>query len=288
MTSGQPDLRHPLGREIADPEVLHDKCGRVFKFYCRHSDAAVVKVDTLLTDRNVALGMIARTYGLRTTVPDLSPKVDREDPTIEIVSVWGGAVKHEMLDKVGSKTGWTRGEVFETCKDRKFEYEGVHPKIQDEDHDRAKVNILCTVELDYLNWYGDSGAPVFRYYSWDGRAQLRGIHFGHEKWTDNYRHRGWMSPCDQLYKDLGSGRGMGRNWHALWFYDPGLPRSTWISGPSKVHPDAEPCTWQANTEGGMNPLQLHLVRALPGQVEDDHGQGRGVGIPGRHLQGRNW
>ena len=115
------------------------------------------------------------------------------------------------------------------------------------------MKILCSVELDYYNDAGDSGAPVFRYYS-TGRAQLRGIHFAREDWEDHFRNRGWMSPFDQLDKDLGGDRGMGYDWHALWFYDPGNPRSTWISGPTEVHPDAKPCTWRANADGGMPPF----------------------------------
>ncbi len=281
MTVGQPGVvRNPVGKEVADPEVLHDKCGKwPFKYYCRHSDAAVVKVDTLLTDRSVALGMIARTReGIRRrqeSEPPLHIEVDPEDPTIEIVSVWGGAVKHEMLDKVGFVTGWTRGEVLETCKDENVPYEGVHPDIQDNDGDKATVKILCTVQLDYYNKKGDSGAPVFKYYSWSGRAQLRGIHFLHGRYEVHYRDRAWMSPFDQLDKDLGSDRGMGRDWHALWFYDPGLPRSTWISGPRKVHPDAEPCTWRADADGGMTPFNYTwsglfwgTSRTITGKVEE--------------------
>ncbi|MCE2398271.1 MAG: hypothetical protein J4F34_04395 [Gemmatimonadetes bacterium] len=272
MTVSQPNLRDPVGKEVADPEVLHDKCGKIFKYYCRYSDAAVVKVDTLLTDRNVALGKIARTNGVRERQVTLPSRigVDPENPTIEIVSVWGSAVKHEMLDKVGFRTGWTRGEVLETCDDEKFRYGGVHPDIQDHDSDSATVNILCSVKLDYINRTGDSGAPVFRYYSSTGRAQLRGIHFGHYGAI-----RAWMSPFVQLDKDLGSDRGMGSDWHALWFYDPGNPRSTWISGPRRVHPDAKPCTWRADADGGMTPfnytwsgLFLGRSKTTTGKVEE--------------------
>jgi hypothetical protein len=82
------------------------------------------------------------------------------------------------IDKMGRTTGWTWGEVTETCVDIPdwfVEYYG------------PGTSLLCQTEANYNSDPGDSGAPVFTWPLYGDEVTLRGIHVG--RYT---REDGWV------------------------------------------------------------------------------------------------
>ena len=220
---GQPDSlddQH-VGYETFDPETRRcSKWRPFFRHDCRESDAALIAVTA---DSGIALGDIARTTERKDCASDCKIKIDPANPVIRIGSARRTNMVNDELDKVGAKTGWTYGDVKETCKDKRQE---------------GGVYVLCSDMISFKVREGDSGAPVFEYYSDAGTAQLRGVVWGRDEGKD----WGAISSLEQIEKNLGR----------LWAYDPGDPRVDSIAGPKVVPPD-HMCRWTART-GGMGPL----------------------------------
>ena len=159
---GQPDTLNIVGYETLDPRVR--RCWKwrpFFRHDCRDSDAALISVTT---DAGMALSEIGRTTFRADCAEDCSITIDTANPIIHITSTRGSNMDNDELDKIGAETGWTYGDVVETCVDKRQE---------------GGTYILCTDMIDFKVREGDSGAPVFRYNS-DGTAQLRGLVWGHD------------------------------------------------------------------------------------------------------------
>ena len=217
---GQPDTLNIVGYETLDPGVR--RCWKwrpFFRHDCRDSDAALISVTT---DAGMALSEIGRTTFRADCAEDCSITIDTANPIIHITSTRGSNMDNDELDKIGAETGWTYGDVVETCVDKRQE---------------GGTYILCTDMIDFKVREGDSGAPVFRYNS-DGTAQLRGLVWGHDEGED----QGAISSLEQIAKNLGR----------LWVIDPGEPFIDSIAGPKIVPPD-HMCVWSAGT-AGMDPL----------------------------------
>lgn len=220
---GQPDSISAdlVGHEMLDPETR--RCAKwrpFFRHDCRESDAALIAVTA---DRGIALGDIARTDERADCASGCSITVEPTNPVIRISSAKRSNLDNDELDKVGAETGWTYGNVEETCKDKRQE---------------GGVYVLCTDMIDFKVREGDSGAPVFRYNSSDSTAQLRGVVWGWDEGED----WGAISSLEQIEMNLGH----------LWVLDPGEPVLDSIAGPKIVPPD-HVCRWSANTMG-MGPL----------------------------------
>lgn len=164
-----------IGQELYDPPAY--SCWAVNG--CRKSDAAIIKAEA-----TIDLGTIARTeqyswdpsqYG--------SLEIDHDNPVFTITSKAYDNLEGEFLDKVGHKSGWTYGEVLETCSDVTL----TDGYLRE-----------CSDKVEAMADEGDSGSPAF-FWKADGSAELRGVVFGSN--VGNYY---WMSDLRQIEGDLGS------------------------------------------------------------------------------------
>lgn len=167
-----------IGTEILDPPGWN--CG---VWTCRHADAALISAD-----RPMAFGKIARTTERTTADQSGGPlTIDHGNPTFTITGRRNDVFENEPLDKVGTRTGWSHGNVEDTCTDVFFD---------DDDWMR-----LCSDRVDFAVDGGDSGSPVFSVKP-DGTVDLRGIVFG--KWWNGLGDvDGFMSDLRQIERDLG-------------------------------------------------------------------------------------
>jgi hypothetical protein len=155
---GQPDATQPIGFEVLDPPLFDSRytssCppGRE----CRYGDAALFR---LYGDVMWDFARIAH--------------VD-ENLTILGTRTMNGeayALMGEIAHKVGKTTGLTTGEVTATCADVPqflFRY-GTY--------DDTNRTMLCQRKARYTTRLGDSGAPVYLFYT-NGYRDAVGINWG--------------------------------------------------------------------------------------------------------------
>jgi hypothetical protein len=143
-----------IGTEIADPTYTRDKCppgvrGKV----CRWSDSAYSeRAAGVSADQ----GFIARTDSVNTGSLTIAGQ-------FRIVSE-GASLKGQVVNKVGRTTGWTQGQVTDTC---------VNVAVSG-----SRILQLCQDIVSANVGAGDSGSPVFAISSGNGDVQLRGILWG--------------------------------------------------------------------------------------------------------------
>ena len=165
-----------IGWEIEDPALLSPGSGGCPSQPggCRYSDASffVYESDTLPEGFTIA----------RTTNSSGSTTVSSEHPRF-LVSGTNVDFPYEGLEvhKIGWRTGWTVGEVTNTCVDAQA---------------TDGIVRLCSMQADYSSDFGDSGSPVF---TWDGDSnyiEVVGIHWG------AYPNGGDALYCSWLYVQL--------------------------------------------------------------------------------------
>lgn len=157
------DIYHLLARESVDPAPLGmQDCGPFIYIPCRYSDAAF---STIEDTANVRRGAVARplsyvsAWGTNgTLVVDTTLRFF----AVTSVATSGTVEAGDYLMKVGQTTGWSEGEVLETCADRLFT-------------DNKKR--LCLIVSEYYASGSDSGAPVF-FGSAGNNIMLVGVHAG--------------------------------------------------------------------------------------------------------------
>ncbi len=127
-----------IGTEIADPLYTKDKCPRSLRGkLCRYSDSAFAQHDpAVITDP----GLLARTDGANTGSLTIAG-------SFRIVGE-SAALKGETVNKVGRTTGWTQGQVTDTC---------VNTGVLG-----SRIVQLCQDFVSAGVGAGDSGSPVFR------------------------------------------------------------------------------------------------------------------------------
>lgn len=221
----QPLYGHQVGSEILDPPSY--PCSYPVS-PCRNSDAAMIQAHV-----PIDLGLIARTtqaspIGCEHCAEPLT--IDPTQPVFVIGARNDNVFENETLNKVGRTTGWTRGNVEDTCDDYKSGLAGANdPWIKQ-----------CSDRVDFSIDGGDSGSPVFSLAP-NGTAVLRGIVFASQTCCLGY-HDAWMSDLNQIEKDLGP----------LVVHDPGPP-SVSIIGPSVVRPNVY-CSWNGIVTNGVPPF----------------------------------
>lgn len=244
---GQPGKWDIVGAEAVDPGthscwVWNNWLWPITKFWprCRHSDAALMTVDSALMGEKkfrIDLGKIGRTIeksNCESCYPSL--KIDSLNPTITITSTHDAVVDNEILHKIGRTTGWTYGAVESTCVDWLLASDWVVRE--------------CSDRVDYQSDDGDSGSPVFAYNEKKGTAQLRGIHFA--SIPVPFFKDALMSNLHQIEKDIPEIADM-------WLYLPGPP-SVGIQGPKAV-PEGVACIWKAKPRG-MSPFTIAWTGVL--------------------------
>lgn len=168
-----------LGYEDMDPDPYDCLLGDL----CRHSDAAAFEY---MPGVDFDFGFIARPIGPPATAFETSGSrvIDDAAPRFRIIGA-GDIPEGGDVQKVGWRTGWTAGEVLDTCVHTS---DGTHTK-------------MCNWIADYFSDGGDSGSPVFtRVVGQDGDVTLRGIHWG----RDTIQSEAYFSPWSGLEFDFGA------------------------------------------------------------------------------------
>ena len=143
-----------IGIEITDPLYTASNCPRgTGGKICRWSDSAYVQRDSNV---NSDLGRIERPVSVNTYSLNIAD-------SFNIVSE-GSSLVGQTLNKVGRTTGWTQGQVTNTC---------VNTSV-------SGTNILQICQ-DFVSagvGSGDSGSPVFSIINAQNDVELRGILWG--------------------------------------------------------------------------------------------------------------
>lgn len=222
ITSG--DL---VGNESYDPPGFY-KNGA----YGRYSDAAMI---TYQAGVSFQLGSIARplSHGNGWGVAG-STVIDGSNPQFTITGVISYPTAGESVDKVGYKTGWTRGQVTDICSDE-LGSDGVWR--------------FCTYKATYYSDHGDSGSPVFLDPNDGNSVDLVGINWG-----------GNTSTGKALFSPFG---GIQQEFPGIITFS--TPFSASISGPQYItlHQSAQ---YTATPSGGTAPYTYQWrVRQGPNQ-----------------------
>lgn len=165
---GPSDFHQPLainkvGTEQLDPPLFACKGLVLATRGCRWSDSAFVKLDPGV---KFDLGKIKRPQTLNIDNTD-SDNVRAIDDTVPgdfvIVDTSDYPIMGQMLNKVGSRTGWTQGTVTRTCF--KLNGNGTNPdrtKRYNQFSANRDFKLLCQFAANYDSKAGDSGSPVFQ------------------------------------------------------------------------------------------------------------------------------
>ncbi len=163
-------------------------CGFLSPNVCRNSDASAVFIESDVRD---SLGYIARPigpppegtspYGIKASSLVVDPANQRFR-----ISGRGSPIASAPVDKVGVRTGWTRGMVERTCVDMPA--------------DRSWSWLRCQGWASLSSARGDSGAPVFAMNA-DGTVTLLGMLWG--RVTSDGQEYASFSSLGRIEMDLG-------------------------------------------------------------------------------------
>jgi hypothetical protein len=140
-----------------------------------------------------------------------SLNVDRPTDDIRIAAATMGFFTGQVLDKVGMKSGWTRGAITNTCADVNVVEVGTSGIVNQTDN-----TMLCQTLVATSAFPGDSGAPVFQFYDGYDAGNFAGILWGA---TLDYGSM-VFSPVEGIRKDLGD----------FVYNQEGVTASFWSSG----------------------------------------------------------
>jgi hypothetical protein len=170
-----------IGYEAVDPALLSPGttyCPAWVNYGCRSSDAAFLWYSSSSLPDSLTIA--------RTNAPNGSTTISSTHPRF-LVS--GGSLDfpYDGMDvyKVGIATGWTAGEVTETCEDMYL----------------GGIITFCAAVTDLENDDGDSGAPFF---TWDGSSayvEVVGLLFSGSEYTAEYSP--WVLVWFEITQDLG-------------------------------------------------------------------------------------
>lgn len=131
-------------------------CGPMNMDRCRRADVAVfpIDVDVALGESRVAFGQLARPTSRRPGSDGATGGgwvIDEGNPLL-ITGTLDAIIQGQTLDKIGWKTGWTFGQVTQTC---------YNSHIEDLPFPNGHRVFVCQGVAAYNSDRGDSGAPVF-------------------------------------------------------------------------------------------------------------------------------
>ena len=165
-----------IGTETIDPTFSSSLSGCPSGKVCRYSDSAFVR---FASGVSYNLGNIAKTTGAG------SIDVHHNAP-FRIVAERTTPRVRESIDKVGRTTGWTRGQVVDTCTNVML---------------AANRMLLCQVRANVEGGGGDSGSPVF---SVTNSPAVRDVELLGMLWAVNSNGTViWFSTIGRIYYDLG-------------------------------------------------------------------------------------
>lgn len=173
-----------IGSEYSDPNTW--SCGQLWPplHNCRRSDAAAIKIAPGVSFER---GKIVRTEFRGDGVDGSTNIINAPDPTWSIAITDENPSTGTFIQKIGRTTGWTSGNIINTCID-----------VQ---KSGGWWQMNCQTRTDYRATGGDSGSPVFRFvYDENGweHISLLGIHWGSSSSYSYY------SPVSGIMHDLGT------------------------------------------------------------------------------------
>ena len=214
---------HRVGTEYLDPPLVdYGTFCPSGRDDCRWSDAALVAYDGGV---EWAKGAIARTsysdrwYGSREIVGNFWITGKHNPPAVG-----------EWLHKMGATTGWTYGDVDQTCVPYQFD----------------DVYLMCQDLVNAGVAGGDSGSPVFRWSGSGNEVDLAGILWGGHPTGTSPGARFIFSRIGAVEQDFG------QSLDVIGTPPPPATLLVDISGPTEIQPDAT-CTWDAIVSGGTPP-----------------------------------
>lgn len=227
--------------EYNDPDFFD--CSNWWPFKperCRYSDASAF-VPYTGSGATFDFGYIARVEGPPgDSVTAGSIVIDESNPRYWITSS-GDAIGGQTVNKIGKSTGWTEGDVTDTCKDvisynQRF----------GEPHQFIK---LCQHLAEHRADKGDSGAPVFTITG--SSIELNGILSS----RDTVNNLIIYSPISGIEHE--------KDFDTDVLVVAVYPVTASIDGPSQVQPQVE-CTWEADVSGGTLPYSYQWSGVLSG------------------------
>src|SRR4051812_39697001 len=121
--------------------------------------------------------------------------LDRPTDDIRIAYATAGMFAGTEVDKIGMRSGWTRGPITNTCVDVNVVEVDAAGVVNPTD-----ITMLCQSLVATIAQPGDSGAPVFEYYTGYDAGNFAGI-----LWGANLNFNSMVfSPIDGIQKDLGN------------------------------------------------------------------------------------
>ncbi|GBD32534.1 hypothetical protein HRbin33_01504 [bacterium HR33] len=213
-----PEAGNRIGREVHDPPSF--RCGPFWdRDDCRYADVAIILHET----SNFEQGFIAQTLNRVGPGRGLRGSVETNGQRLQIISESPTSLVGEVVEKIGRTTGWTYGEITDTC---------VHTKGP------GDFKFLCQDFATYSSEGHDSGAPVFIWHG-DNTVTLRGIHRG----SDTVQNLAVFAPLANVERDLGPLLAT-------------VAVAVEIQGPSAVdHPGTY--AWEAFPAGGNGSYSYH-------------------------------
>jgi hypothetical protein len=170
--------------------ALHPDCPD--RRICRFSDVVFANYAGNLGIR----GRISRPTNLCVTPGASCPlTVDRPTDDIRIALATIGIFTGTLVDKIGMRSGWTRGPVTNTCTDVNV----VEVDSAGIEHE-TDITMLCQTLVATVALPGDSGAPVFEYYTGYDAGNFAGILWG----ASTNSQSAVYSPIDGIERDLGT------------------------------------------------------------------------------------
>jgi hypothetical protein len=161
---------------------------------CRFSDAVYAHYGV---PKAGIRGRISRPKGM-CNYPGILPcslALDRTTDDIRIAYATVGMFTGVEVDKIGIGSGWTRGPISNTCVDINVVEKDASGNLIPTD-----ITMLCQTLVHTIAQPGDSGAPVFQYFSGYDAGSFVGI-----LWGANVDYtRMVFSPIDGIEKDLGT------------------------------------------------------------------------------------
>ena len=192
--------------------------------HCRDSDASLFQLNSP-SYPNYKRGRIARPTSRSNTA--YGPLVvDTINPYFEVAAIdLDNTIVGQEVQKVGHVTGWTYGNVTETCANI---YKGSFPPPYD--------LTRCAYKADYISDGGDSGSPVFKWSSGNS-VLLLGTHIGRDGDAS-------FSKFSRIASEMGGSM--------LVAAVDERPLGVQISGPNYL-PVSTAGQWLANQYGGTGP-----------------------------------
>lgn len=164
--------------------------------------------------------------------------IDQDDPRFRIHNYLNTPAQGTTLEKVGSATGWTTGDVDSTCETRAFDNE-LTPLYW----------MVCVYEAGMYSQDGDSGGPVFAWTNQSDSVSLVGTIIG---WGEGSTY---FNSVGAIRDEFGE----------FQFED--KPLDVFIPGPWEASPN-EPCTFYSNPSGGAIPYSFEWIGELTGYTQN--------------------